>query len=158
MMFRRLLVAFDESPEAFNALQAALDLASTLGVELFAVTVEESLPPYMTITEPDAVYVTPAIIQEIEEQRKAYYAELHKKAVSEARTRGVTLHTVVVPGDEVEAIVDYARRHECDLIIVGFHKHSALADRLWGSTAHGITMAAHCSVLAVKSTAGRSDG
>jgi nucleotide-binding universal stress UspA family protein len=149
-MYRRLLVAYDESPESQKALLIGIEMAKTLGAELHSVTVEEGLPPYISAVGPYATYVEPRIIDEIQEQRDKYYAELQENVCEQAQTAGVSLHAAVVAGHEVEAIVEYARLHECDLILVGFHKHSAIAERFWGSTAHGITMRSHCSVLAVK--------
>jgi len=46
-MYKRIAVAFDESPEAGRAFRSALDLAKLLGSELYLITVVEDLPPYI---------------------------------------------------------------------------------------------------------------
>lgn len=148
-MFHSLLIAYDGSAESCRALKTGITLAKNLGAALHAITVEEGLPPYVSL---DVAYtaMAPTVVEEIEEQRQTYYDQLEAQARARAEKQGVALHTAVVTGDEVAAVVEYARQQQCDLILVGYHKHSAFADRLWGSTVHGITMAAECSVLAVK--------
>ena len=45
-MFKKILVAYDESPESGRALLTAIHLAKGLNAELRAVSVQENLPPY----------------------------------------------------------------------------------------------------------------
>lgn len=45
-MFKRILVAYDESPESERALITGIHLAKSLIAELRAVSVQEKLPPY----------------------------------------------------------------------------------------------------------------
>ena len=49
-----------------------------------------------------------------------------------------------------EGIVDYARRHAIDLIIVGTHGRSAFQQFLMGSAAERVVRTAPCPVLAVR--------
>lgn len=140
-MFRKLLVAYDGSEGANKALRAGIDLAKALGVDLHSITVEEELPKYAaTLDELEAV----------KEQKDAYFAQLNREAEALARSEGVTLHTMVVPGHEVEGIIDYTRRHGFDLLLVGFHGHSAIAERIFGSTSRSLVLNAPCSVMVVK--------
>jgi nucleotide-binding universal stress UspA family protein len=45
-MFKRIAVAYNESPEARRALASAIHLARTLGAELRTVTIVQGLPVY----------------------------------------------------------------------------------------------------------------
>ena len=45
-MFRKIALAYNESPEAQRALSSAIQLAKSLNAELLAVTVLPSLPGY----------------------------------------------------------------------------------------------------------------
>lgn len=45
-MFKRITVAYNESPEAGRALASAIHLARTLGAELRALTIVEPPPAY----------------------------------------------------------------------------------------------------------------
>jgi nucleotide-binding universal stress UspA family protein len=44
-MFKRILVAYDESPESERALLTGIHLAKSLNADLRAVSVQENLPP-----------------------------------------------------------------------------------------------------------------
>jgi nucleotide-binding universal stress UspA family protein len=140
-MFRRLLIAFDGSPGADRALQAALSIAKEYGAELHVVAVEEGLPRYAaTSDEMDAV----------KEQKDAYYERLSVHAEAEAARAGVGITPHVLPGQPTRVIPDLARRLGCDLIITGFHGHSALHDRLLGSTSSGVISHSDCPVMVVR--------
>jgi len=67
-----------------------------------------------------------------------------------AAKEGVTLHTKVVAGHEVETIVDYAREHHFDLVAIGFMGHSKMYGRVWGSTFQNIAQIVPCTVAVVK--------
>jgi nucleotide-binding universal stress UspA family protein len=45
-MFHKIMVAYDESSEAFRALRASIELAKTLSAELSVVAVLEPIPGY----------------------------------------------------------------------------------------------------------------
>jgi nucleotide-binding universal stress UspA family protein len=45
-MFRKIVVAYDESPEAERAIRSAIYLSKVLAAELLTVTVAEELPAY----------------------------------------------------------------------------------------------------------------
>jgi nucleotide-binding universal stress UspA family protein len=140
-MFRKLLVAYDGSDGSNRALQAGIELAKAAEVDLHAVTVEEELPRYAaTLDEIDA----------IKEQKDAFYSQLHREVQAIAADQGVTLHATVVPGHEVRGVRDYILRHGFDLLIVGFHGHSVVSERLRGSTTGSLVLHAPCSVLVVK--------
>lgn len=55
----------------------------------------------------------------------------------------------VLPGDPAHAIVDYARQHQVDMIVIGPHKSSALRWRL-GSVTAVVAAQAPCSVTVVR--------
>jgi nucleotide-binding universal stress UspA family protein len=140
-MYHRILIAYDGSPDAEKALQAALCMAKENGAELHLVAVEEGLPRYAaTADEIDAV----------KEQKDAYYQRLCVQAEAEAARAGLSIGTRVLPGHPSRVIPDLARQLGCDLIVVGFHGHSAVYDRIWGSTSRGVVFHSNCSVLIVK--------
>lgn len=55
----------------------------------------------------------------------------------------------VLPGDPARAIVDYARQHQVDLIVIGAHASSALRRHL-GSVSAAVAAQAPCSVTVVR--------
>lgn len=140
-MFQRMLVAYDGSDGANRALKVGIEMARALHVDLHLVTVEEELPRYAaTIDEIDAV----------KQQKDAYYEQLQREAEVMAQDAGVRLHGVIVPGHEVDAIRAHILKHGFDLLLIGFHGHSAVSERLRGSTAGSLVLSAPCTVMVVK--------
>jgi nucleotide-binding universal stress UspA family protein len=140
-MYHRILIAYDGSSGADKALRAAISTAKEDGAELHLLAVEEGLPRYAaTADEIDAV----------KEQKDAYYARLCDRAEMEAQFAGINMTSHVIPGHPSTVIPEFARELGCDLIVAGFHGHSALHDRIFGSTCRGIIFHSDCSVLVVK--------
>lgn len=69
----------------------------------------------------------------------------------EARQRATV---VVEPGEPARLVQEYARDHECDLVVLGTHGRSALADMLLGSSARAILEKARTDVLVVRGPRG----
>ncbi len=140
-MFRKLLVAYDGSAGSIEALKAGIYLAKVLGVDLHSVTVEEELPRYAASLDE---------IEAVKSQKDAYFEQLNREAEHLALSQGVRLHTAIVAGHEVDAIVRYALEGGFDTLFVGFHGHSAITERLRGSTSGSLVLHAPCTVVVVK--------
>jgi len=140
-MFRKILVANDGSAGARRALELAADLAAHYGAELHSISVEEDLPRYAaTIDEVDAV----------KEQKNHFFEQVNREADVIAAARSVDLQPHVIPGHEVETIINFCRDGGFDLLVVGFMGHSRIYERIWGSTSQTLTRLAPCSVLVAK--------
>ena len=140
-MFGKILVAYDGSEGAKAALRLGIELTRGFGAELHTVSVREHLPHYA------------ASIDEVEDAKERidrYFRTLTKEAQDLALVSGVELSTDVRQGHEVEAIITCAREGRFDLLIVGYHGHSRIFDRLMGSTAQSLVRLAPCSVLLAK--------
>jgi nucleotide-binding universal stress UspA family protein len=140
-MYKKILVGFDGSDGAKKALKAAVDIAKHYGAELHSISVEENLPHYAA---------TVGEVLEAKAEKNGYFAKVVNEAREMAAREGVTLHTKVVAGHEVETIVDYAKDYHFDLVIIGFMGHSKVYDRVWGSTSQNITRLVPCTVIVVK--------
>lgn len=140
-MFKKILVGFDGSEGSKKALVAAIDLARHYGAELHAISVEENLPHYAA---------TVGEVLEAKAEKNGYFAKMNEEAKSLAAKQGITLHTKVLAGHEVETIVNYSREHRFDLVVIGFMGHSKVFDRVWGSTSQNITRLVPCTVMVVK--------
>jgi nucleotide-binding universal stress UspA family protein len=140
-MFKKILVGNDGSEGAKKALKAAIDLAKHYEAELHSISVEEDLPHYAA---------TMGEVLEAKAEKNGYFARLNQEAKEMAAKEGVVLHTKVVVGHEVEAIVDYAKDHRFDLVVIGFMGHSKIYDWVWGSTSQNIARLVPCTVMVVK--------
>jgi nucleotide-binding universal stress UspA family protein len=139
-MFRKLLIAHDGSRGGAKALECGLELARRLGGELHMISVEE-VPRF------------PTSVDEILEERQEI-GRLLLKIIERSRARaqetGVTLETHMVSGHVVPSIVEFIERGGYDLLVIGYMGHSALYNRLIGSTTDRLVELAPCKVLVVK--------
>jgi nucleotide-binding universal stress UspA family protein len=139
-MYRRVLVANDGSQGGAKALTAALELAKRLVVELDMVCVEE-LPRL------------PVSIGEVREERAEagrMFRRVIERAREQAQAAGVAFEAHVVAGHAVTSIVEFVERGSYDLLVIGYLGHSALYNRLIGSTTDRLVELAPCKVLVVK--------
>jgi len=140
-MFRKILVGYDGSEGAMKALRTAVDIAKHYGAEVHSISVEEDLPKYAA---------TVGEVLEAKAEKNGYFAKLIQEAKEMVAKEGVALHTRVMAGHEVETIVDYAKDHHFDLVVIGFMGHSKIYDRVWGSTSQNIARLVPCTVMVVK--------
>ncbi len=143
-MFRKIVVAFNESPESQRAFLAALKLAKSLNAELLAVTAIGELPAYTAF----AGVADSSIPRVLEEDRHDFYAKLQDHARAQVESHGIGFHSYLVEGREVEAIVEFLRQQKADLLVVGLHQRDLYIARLW-STVFELAQDAPCSVLGV---------
>ena len=144
-MFKRILVAYDESPASGRALRTGIHLAKSLNAELRAVSIQEKLPPYSGFIDAEI----PGGTAFLQEQASEYYRKLQTGAQEVARQEGIVLTTELIEGDEVDAIVEYAQRTHSDLLVVGIHRHLLLLSRLWNHTAHDLSQRVASNILGV---------
>jgi nucleotide-binding universal stress UspA family protein len=143
-MFRKIAVAYDESPEAERALRAAVEFAKALATELLTITVVEALPSY-TAYAPGG---DTSIMHTLQRDRTQFYEELRAKAMRLALREGTTVVSELINGDTVESIVDFVKAHKVDLLVVGLHHRSLRVSRIW-STVYSLAQDVPCSMLGV---------
>ena len=139
-MFAKILHANDGSEGAFKAFGTALDLAALCQAELHMICVEEV--PHLPTT------IDEVIEQEDEEKRR--FAPVITRARKLASLRGVAVAVHEVTGHPVRAIVDMVETQRFSLLVIGFHGHAALYERLIGGTADRLVRMAQTAVLVVK--------
>jgi nucleotide-binding universal stress UspA family protein len=145
-MFHKIMVAYDESPEASKALDAAIELTKALPAELSIVTVIEPPPKYFSW----AVSALPVIKQLLlvaqwSEKKLKKYTSLQANARQRARAAGLWIDTELINGDEVDSIVECAKKHGADLLILGMRKRT-----LVGHTATDLAQRASCPLMGVR--------
>ena len=139
-MFKKILIANDGSEGAARALSAAIKLAKEHEAELHMISVEE-MPRF------------PASVDEvIEEKAEAnhVYEFITSRATAQAQAQGVKLTPHVVVGHPVPTISDFVVNGGFDLLVVGYMGHSALYNRVIGSTTDRLVEHAPSAVLVVK--------
>ena len=139
-MFKKILIANDGSEGGFRAMSAALRLAHSHKAQAHMICVEE-------------MQWIPGSREEVigdKELADRKYAEVAAKAAAEAKRNRVKLTTHIVVGHAVQTIVDFIEHNRFDLLVTGFMGHSALYNRVIGSTTDRLVELAPCDVLVVK--------
>jgi len=140
MEHKKILHGLDGSEGSFRALEHAIELANCYHAELHTVSVEE-VPHY------------PGTVGEVVEAKQAAngtYAKAMQRAKQMAQAQGIELQSHVLVGHEVKTIVEFIKERGFDLLVLGFMGHSALYDRVMGSTCQGLVRLVPCAVLVVK--------
>jgi nucleotide-binding universal stress UspA family protein len=144
--FRKIVVAYDDSPAAREALRAGIGLCKLLGSPLQTITVIEPSPSYTGLV----LTVAPDVARGIEADRRRRYEELIESAVAEGRQHSVEVTGHLVEAEEVDGVLSFLATNRADLLVIGLRQHSSHVARLW-STLSSLEQKAPCSVLAVHS-------
>ena len=145
-MFKRILVAYDGSPESRRGLIVGIQLAKKLKADLRTVYVYEKLPPYA------AGYVEVGVNGggiELRRQASEYFRMLQVIAQQTAHEEGIALKTEFVEGGEVKAIVECVHRTRSDLLVLGIPRRYGLFSRLWDHTTYDLSQQVTSSILEV---------
>lgn len=145
MNLRRILAPVDFSSRSEEALRYAVAIAEKFQTPIHLLHVFQDVGVYQT-----EVVTIPQDMPPIEQLLQPIRMELNALAAKYELDRfGGPVDTMV--GSPVEAIVDYAREHQIDLITVGTHGRGWLAHALLGSVAEKVVRLAPCAVLTVRS-------
>jgi nucleotide-binding universal stress UspA family protein len=139
-MYKKILVGLDGSAGAYKALAAALELAKLGRAEVWTISVEQ-LPHFAQ-----------TVAETLEEKATANhkFGQVVDQARRLAEEAGVDLRCHVTPGHEVGTMVEFVKANGFDLLAIGFMGHTALYNRIMGSTCQSLVRMAPCAVLVVK--------
>jgi universal stress protein A len=140
---RKILVPLDFSAHSRKALNYAVKLAGQFGSE---VTIINIVAPVIYAEG----MVLPAAMENLDRVSEEHaQAELDKIA-EEVRSHNVKCDTHVLLGHPSDEIVNYAKKHETDLLLITTHGRTGLQHFLLGSTAERILRHAPCPVMVVR--------
>jgi universal stress protein A len=137
---RRVLVPHDLEDTSDLALAYARDLARTFGAELLLLHIVDN--QFLRAVVADPRVIAGGISRQLESRLTD-----DDRRLSRAR---VALEESLHPAD---AILEFARNAEVDLIVMGTHGRSAMQRVLMGSVAERVVRAAPCPVLTVRGSA-----
>jgi nucleotide-binding universal stress UspA family protein len=141
---RRILFPTDFSEHADHAWPYALHFAQEFGADVHLLHVV-SPPPHMT--EAYTVNFDP---EKFTETLTSDANTSLDRLVQAAQDRNLTFHREVRVGVDFHEIIDYARTHQIDLVVMATHGRTGLAHALVGSVAEKVVRKAPCPVLTVK--------
>lgn len=147
-MFNRILVPVDGSKGALKALEKGVGLALLTGSELYVLCVFK----HHSLLEASLSMVRPDKLEIPDDALKEYATEIAVQAKGHALELGVPaekLRAFVKGGRPSRTIVRFARKRECDLIVIGSQGTNGDKSLLLGSVAQRVSGSAHCPTLVV---------
>ena len=141
MKVKNILVPVDYSHSGDAALDYAVTLAQESDAELHLVHVYEQVSTYVDggFASPPLPVVTPDDLKAEQERLNAVIPENADKVRRE-----------FIVGSPADELVDYAKKENIDLIVMGTHGRTGLNRLLMGSVAEGVVRRATCPVLTIK--------
>ncbi|MEM9292877.1 MAG: universal stress protein [Acidobacteriota bacterium] len=140
---QRIVVPLDFSAGSQQALAEAKELAAVYGAQLDLIHVVQPLA-YPQSYFPGATSAYVADYAAIGQQAKASL----QRIAEEHGLEGASVH--VTEGYPATAIVDYAKRHGADLIVLSTHGLTGVAHLFLGSVAEKVVRLAECPVWTVR--------
>jgi nucleotide-binding universal stress UspA family protein len=150
--FKKIIVAYDDSPAARDALSIGIELCKLFRTPLQTITVIEPPPIYTGLV----LAVDPGVVQSLESDRRRFYEGLVESAITEGHRRSVEVTGHLIEAEEVEGVISFLRANGADLLVIGLRQHSSHVARLW-STVASLEQKAPCSVLAVHTMGNREN-
>ena len=144
MQLRKIMVATDFSEESKKALHSGVELARAAGSEVLLVHVMEFM------VNPASLGIGPVLLatQEAElRERLGGALEAMRRADIPA---SVSSRALVLEGRPFREIVQAARDHSVDLIVIATRGHTGLKRVVFGSNAERVVREAPCPVLVVR--------
>ena len=144
-MFKRILFPTDGSDITVKALEHAIGLCRLSGAELFAIGVKEPFP-YSAISE-----MQPTPPQEFFDAQERIASKRVQHVAELATAAGLVCHAHTVEAlHPWEAIIDHAKRLECDLLVMASHGRRGVSALLLGSETQKVLTHSKVPVLIVR--------
>jgi nucleotide-binding universal stress UspA family protein len=144
-MFQRILVPTDGSDITAKAVSTAVTLAKSLGAKLYTISVKEPFP-YSAISE-----MQPTPPQEFFDAQERIATKRVQTVVETCKAAGIACEAHTVEAlHPWEAIIDHAKRQECDLVVMASHGRRGVAALLLGSETQKVLTHSQVAVLIVR--------
>ena len=146
MSYQHILVAIDESPISYAAVEATLALAKSLGSQVTVATVL-AVDPFVGV---DFYKIAPSITDYVMQAQTNAEDQLAEIKLSFLRDE-IPVHTKIIHGQEpAEGILLAADEVGADLIIMGSHGRKGLKKLFLGSVAQSVLTISPLPVMIIK--------
>ena len=149
--WQRILVALDGSEGSRKALDCADQLAQYMNAELHLLHVIPDLPP--PLVDPiglggmAAGFSYENILKELEHQASI----IMETSGADIKTEKSVFHTARAQHERIASvIINYAKEHHCDLMVMGTHGRTGFDHLLLGSVAQGVAHNAPIPLLLIR--------
>lgn len=145
-MFNTILLAYDGSDHARNALNAAAELARVHGAKLHLVHTPQVDTPTIVVGAYVSQLDTPPTPEQIQQAGK----HVTDQAINEAKALGVAIEEVHLgTGVPANVVLTHAKKIDADLIVMGRRGLGAIRALALGSVSQAIAHGAECACLTV---------
>ena len=148
-MYKRILVAIDNSTTAQKALGEAIALARALGANLCIANAADEAP----LSQHGMGLGSYIDVDKVKEEMRAASNSLLAQALAQATAAGCQAEVMAIESAErrlASMIVDAATTWNADLIVMGSHGRSGLDKLVMGSVTQRVLQHTHLPVLVVR--------
>jgi len=145
-MFKKILVAIDDSQPSACALSAAIELATQVRAAVILLHVVDTASAYV----PESGAMNAEKLADLRREGN----ELLSRTLAALPARS-NVQRLLVEGDPAECVLTTASNWPADLIVIGSDSRGRLAHFLLGSTADSVIRRATCPVMSVRADAER---
>ncbi|OPX87146.1 MAG: Stress response protein NhaX [Pelotomaculum sp. PtaB.Bin104] len=142
-MYDKILVAFDNGNQSQKALDNAIKLARSLKSKISIVT-------SFNISDYTLSFGEVAVRKEIEDQTRSHIEEILKSAAEKVAQEGIEVNTEILYGTPGEAIAQYAKDKNVNLIVIGSNNRNAIGRMFLGSVSNYVVHHAQRPVLVIR--------
>jgi nucleotide-binding universal stress UspA family protein len=144
-MFKRILVPTDGSDITMKAIDASIKLANSVGAQLYTISVKEPFP-YSAISE-----MQPTPPQEFFDAQERIATKRVQAVIDLCAGTGVSCQSHTVEAlHPWEAIIEHAKRLDCDLLVMASHGRRGVSALLLGSETQKVLTHSNIPVLIVR--------
>jgi nucleotide-binding universal stress UspA family protein len=141
-VFTNVLVPVDGSDNSYRALDAALILSEKLGSSITVVNVMEEVP--ITHIESEK------LLSELLEAYRKENQEILSKCSKIATEKGLSIKTLLLQGNPASIILDYCKKENFDLVIMGSRGMGKFKQLILGSVSSKIVHHCQRAVLLIR--------
>jgi nucleotide-binding universal stress UspA family protein len=145
MTIKTILVPTDFSEPSIDALSYAKQLAEAFKSSIHLLHVVQD-----PLTQPWGLESYGPLPIDLLKEMKARAQTGLEQSLSDAERKTYNATLVTVDGAPFSQIIEYAKSHRADLIVMGTHGRGALAHAILGSVAERVVRFAPCPVLTVR--------
>lgn len=147
-MYQKILIATDGSTLSKKAVASGLELAALTGASIIALKV---VPRYPVSYFEGGVALSVNNIADVEKQWADAAMAVVRKVQDAAEDEGIKAKAVTMSSDfTAEAIVNAAKKHKCDLIVMASHGRRGMKRLLMGSETLHVLTHSHIPVLVLR--------
>jgi nucleotide-binding universal stress UspA family protein len=147
-MYQKILIATDGSTLSKKAVTSGLELAALTGASIVAL---KGVPRYPVSYFEGGLSIPVNDIANVEKQWADAAMAVVTKVKDAAEAEGIRAKAVTISSDfTAEAIVNSAKKHKCDLIVMASHGRRGMKRLLMGSETLHVLTHSHVPVLVLR--------